>query len=584
MGTLKRFVKFYKPHLLLFSLDMLAAIIVAAADLFYPEITSNIINDYVPTGNLRLMLIWGGVLLGIYLLKAGLNYFMQYYGHIMGVRMQSDIRTDMFKHLQRLPFSYFDENKTGTIMSRIINDLMDISELAHHGPEDLFLSFITLIGAFVLLCRISIPLTLIVFAAVPFIVLFAILIRKRMTGAFKQTRIEIAEVNANVENAIAGIRVSRSYTCRDNEEKKFAYYNERFVKARSKAYKVMGEFHSSMTLFTDILYLIVLIGAGLFFYYGKINIGDFVAYLLYINSFLNPLRKLIGFFEQYQNGMTGFTRYEELMAQAQEAEKENALEPESLKGEIAFEDVSFGYAVKNEDEEDAKHMVINHLSLHIEPGHTVALVGPSGGGKTTLCHLIPRFYEVDSGKITIDGMDITDMSRMALRKNIGLVQQDVFLFTGTIRENIAYGRLDATEAEIMEAAKKANIHDYIMTLDEGYDTYVGERGVKLSGGQKQRISIARVFLKNPSILILDEATSALDNATEMLIQQSLEKLAEGRTSIVVAHRLSTVKNADEIIVLNEEGIAERVTHEELIAKGGIYAGLYQYQFKQAVTI
>ena len=583
MKTLKRFAQFYKPHLLLFTLDMIAAIIVAAADLFYPQITSNVINDYVPNGKLRQMLIWSGVLLGIYLLKAALTYFMQYYGHIMGVRMQADIRTKMFAHLQRLPFSYFDENKTGTIMSRIINDLMDISELAHHGPEDLFLSVIMLVGSFTLLCRISIPLTLLVFAVVPFIVIFAIAIRKRMNEAFTQTRVEIAEVNANVENAIAGIRVSRSYTCRDNEEQKFAKSNVRFVAARSKAYKVMGEFGAAMGLFTDVLYLVVLVGAGLFFFYDKINIGDFVAYLLYINSFLNPIRRLIGFFEQYQNGMTGFKRYEELMDQAEESEKENVLEPQSLKGEIEFHDVSFGYATRTE-EEDAKHMVIDHLSLHIEPGHTVALVGPSGGGKTTLCHLIPRFYEVDSGYITIDGMDITDMSRMALRKNIGLVQQDVFLFTGTIRENIAYGRLDASEEEIMEAAKKANIHDYIMTLDEGYDTYIGERGVKLSGGQKQRISIARVFLKNPSILILDEATSALDNATEMLIQQSLEKLAEGRTSIVVAHRLSTVKNADEIIVLNDEGIAERGTHEELLAKEGIYAGLYQYQFKQAVTL
>ena len=583
MKTLKRFAQFYKPHLLLFILDMIAATIVAAADLFYPQITSNVINDYVPNGKLRQMLIWCGVLLGIYLLKAALTYFMQYYGHIMGVRMQADIRTKMFAHLQRLPFAYFDENKTGTIMSRIINDLMDISELAHHGPEDLFLSVVMLIGSFVLLCRISIPLTILVFAIVPFIVIFALFMRKRMNDAFTQTRVEIAEVNANVENSIAGIRVSRSYTCRDNEEKKFAKSNLRFVAARSKAYKVMGEFGAAMGLITDVLYLVVLVGAGLFFFYGKINIGNFVAYLLYINSFLNPIRRLIGFFEQYQNGMTGFKRYEELMDQAEESEKENALEPDSLKGEIEFHDVSFGYAAKSGDE-DVKHMVIDHLSLHIKPGHTVALVGPSGGGKTTLCHLIPRFYEVDSGRITIDGMDITDMSRMALRKNIGLVQQDVFLFTGTIRENIAYGRLDATEEEIMEAAKKANIHDYIMTLDEGYDTYVGERGVKLSGGQKQRISIARVFLKNPSVLILDEATSALDNATEMLIQQSLEELAQGRTSIVVAHRLSTVKNADEIIVLNDEGIAERGTHEELLNKNGIYAGLYQYQFKQAATL
>ncbi len=577
MKLVRKFISYYKPHRRLFSIDIACSFLVAVCDLFYPMIAKNIINLYVPNRELRLMLVWAAVLLGIYIMKAGLNFVVQYWGHIVGVRMQADMRHDIFLHLQRLPFSFFDENKTGTIMSRIISDLQEVSELAHHGPEDLFISGIMLIGSFIMLASINLTLALIVFAVLPFMVLFAWRIRSEMNTAFRKTREEVAEVNANIETAIAGIRVSRSYTAAPHESEKFDAANERYKQARSRAYRSMGTFFSGMAFFNDFLYLVVLIAGGLFFYYGKIDAGDFAAFLLYITMFLKPINRIVSLFEQLQDGMTGFRRFHEIM-EANGEEDGGTVEATSLAGTIDFEDVSFRYLNSDAADQDAK--VISHLTMHIEHGNTVALVGPSGGGKTTLCNLIPRFYEIDSGRIAIDGIDIRDLTRYSLRKNIGIVQQDVFLFNGTIRENIAYGDLDAGEEQIIQAAKRANIHDHIMTLDEGYDTKVGERGVKLSGGQKQRIAIARVFLKNPSILILDEATSALDNATEMLIQQSLAQLAHGRTCLVVAHRLSTIKNADEIIVLTKDGVAERGTHDELLAQGGVYAELYQYQFKE----
>lgn len=574
---IKKFISYYKPHRVLFFTDMFCAFIVALCDLFYPMIAKNIINVYVPDQNLRMLLIWAAVLLGIYVLKAGLNYFIQYWGHIVGVRIQGDMRRDMFRHLQRLPFSYFDGTKTGTIMSRIINDLMDISELAHHGPEDLFLSVVMLIGSFIMLAGINLWLTCIIFAFIPLIVVFAVVLRKELQDTSRAARVEIAEVNANVETAIAGVRVSKAYTTERYENEKFNVANERYKQARGRSYRAMGKFFSGMGLFQDLLYLVVLVAGGLFFFYGWIDTGEFAAYLLYISMFLKPIQRLVNIFEQIQNGLTGFIRFEEIMQVAEEEEPENPLPVGELEGNICFDHVGFRY--QNSDEADQESRVIEDMSLRIDKGKTVALVGPSGAGKTTLCHLIPRFYELNEGKITIDGMDIREMSRYDLRRNIGMVAQDVFLFNGTIRENIAYGKLDATDEEIIEAAKKANIHDYILTMENGYDTQVGERGVKLSGGQKQRISIARVFLKDPAILILDEATSALDNATEMLIQGALEELSKGRTCIVVAHRLSTIKNADEIIVLTREGVEERGTHEELLAKDGLCASLYQYQFR-----
>lgn len=574
---IKRFIHYYKPHRKLFFADMFCALLVAICDLFYPMIAKNIINDYVPNRNLRLLLVWAVALVCIYLLKAGLNYFIQYYGHIVGVRMQSDMRRDMFQKLQKLPFSYFDENKTGTVMSRMINDLMDISELAHHGPENLFLSLILLVGSFVILCTINPLLTLIVYAALPFIIFFTVKMRRDMHIAFKRTREEIAEVNANIENAISGIRVSRAYTADKQETEKFELCNGRFVQARSAAYRVMARFFSGMDLCMDMLYVIVLVTGGIFFFQEWIDVGEFAVFLLYINMFLNPVKKLIQFFEQFQNGMSGFERFEQIMTESEEPITGSEIELPKLSGDIDFRHVNFRYKTDNSDQS----LVLKDLSLHIPQGKTIALVGPSGGGKTTLCHLIPRFYEISAGSITIGEHDIREISRYALRKNIGIVAQDVFLFTGTVRDNIAYGKPDASEEEIISAAKKANIHDTVMTMENGYDTYIGERGVKLSGGQKQRISIARAFLKNPPILILDEATSALDNATEMMIQKSLEKLSQNRTSIIVAHRLSTIKNADEIVVITDDGIKEQGTHQQLLDKGGIYAELYAYQFAES---
>lgn len=573
---LKRFARYYKPHLRLFIIDIICALIVAICNLVYPRLAGTIVDTYVPEKNIKMILILGGVLLGIYILKCFINYVIQYWGHIVGVRIQADMRRDMFKKLQKLPFSYYDENKTGHITSRLVNDLMDISELAHHGPEDIFLSAVTLAGAFIMLSLTNIYLALIAFAIIPFIIVFASKTRVKQRQAFKEMRIQTGEINAEVESAIAGIRVSKAYVSEEHELVKFQKSNARFQKARAGAYKQMGIFHSGMGLFTDLLYLIVLIAGGIFYANQIISDGEFTSFILYIMMLINPIKTLVNVYEQIQSGMTGFARFIEVMDTKEEEDKENAIEVDDFKHDISFENVSFTY--RHDDEE--KENVLSNLSFSVEKGKTVALVGPSGGGKSTICHLIPRFYEIDDGRITFDGIDIKDIKRKSLRNQIGIVAQDVFLFAGTIKENIAYGNLTASEEEIIQAAKKANIHDFIMALDKGYDTYVGERGVLLSGGQKQRISIARAFLKNPNILILDEATSALDNMTEMQIQNALSDLAQGRTTIVVAHRLSTVKTADEIIVLTGDGIVERGTHEQLVKNNGLYAELYQYQFRE----
>lgn len=574
---IKEFIRYYKPHKRLFFFDMLCSFLIAMCDMFYPLITKNIINNYVPNRNLRLLAVWSGVLLLIYAFKAVLNYIVSYWGHIVGVRMQGDMRRDMFIHLQKLPFSFFDENKTGQVMSRLMNDLFDVSELAHHGPEDIFISGVMFIGSFIALSGINLRLTLIIYAFIPFIILVAVKLRKRMRKAFAEMRAEVAEVNANVETAVSGVRVSRAYTSEKHEVEKFNAANALFIAARSRAYKAMGTFNSVMTLSTDILYLVALVAGGLCFYFGfsdpsnpfAVDSGEFTAFILYMAMLLKPINRIISLFEQLQNGMTGFARFREIMECPVEEDAPDAVALDNVRGEIDFEDVSFSYPVG-----DTGKNVLHSLSLHIPCGKTVALVGPSGGGKSTLCSLIPRFYEVDSGRITLDGVDITKIKRESLRRSIGIVAQDVFLFNGTIRENIAYGDPDAPEGAIEDAAKQAGIHDYIMSLEKGYDTAVGERGINLSGGQKQRISIARAFLKNPPVLILDEATSALDNVTEMQIQDSLSQLAKGRTVIVVAHRLTTVRSADEILVMTSDGIAERGTHESLLAAGGIYSDLY----------
>ncbi len=568
---LKSFIHYYKPHWKLFVFDMVCALVAASCDLMYPVISRNIINTYIPDKNLRLILTWCVALLVIYLMQAIMQYFMQYQGHVVGVRMQADMRRDVFEHLQKLPFSYFDEHKTGVIMSRIVNDLMDISEFAHHGPEDLFISLVSVVGSFIILCTINIPLTLITFAVLPFLILFVVKKRTAMTIAFRKNRIEIAEVNASLENSIAGVRVARAFTGEQEEAKKFDENNQRYVTVRERAYRVMAEFFSGTNFLTSLMNVVVLTGGGYCVYRGVINVGDMVAYMLFINMFVNPIKKLIQFVEMFQNAITGYTRFQELMNIEVEQEEPDAVDLKDVRGEITFDNVSFQY--------DEGKEVLSNISMTFPQGEMVAIVGPSGGGKTTLCHLIPRFYEITQGSICIDGQDIRKVTRRSLRSKIGIVQQDVFLFTGTIFDNIAYGKLGASREEVYEAAKKANIHDYIMSLPEGYDTFVGERGVKLSGGQKQRISIARVFLKNPPILILDEATSALDNVTENYIQDSLDELCKNRTTIVVAHRLSTIKNADEIIVMDRDGIQERGTHTQLLEKdNGIYRELYEAQF------
>lgn len=566
----RKFISYYKPHWKMFSLDMLCALLVSGCDLFYPNITGNIIGEYIPNRQIRLLLIWGAALLGIFILKAGLNYFIQFYGHCVGVRMQADMRREIFAHMQKLPFSFFDSNKTGSIMSRIVNDLMDVSELAHHGPENLFVSAVMLIGSFIILCQINLWLTLGIFALIPLLILVAVKMRNRMGKAFTKTREEIAGVNASLENSISGIRVAKAFTSSEHEAEKFEENNHSFQRAREFAYRTMAEFHSSMGLLTDLLNLAVMVGGGLFCYFGTISVSEFVKYILYINLFLTPIRQIINFIEQFQNGMSGFKRYIEILNVVPEPETPGAVDVQNVEGSIRFQNVSFTYGEGKE--------ILSNVNLEIPKGKTVAFVGPSGSGKTTLCHLIPRFYDITAGEIDIDGRDIRTFTYESLRRNVGIVQQDVFLFTGTIWDNIAYGNFSASDEEIIEAAKLANIHDFVMELPDRYDTYIGERGVKLSGGQKQRISIARLFLKNPPILILDEATSALDNATELLIQDALDRLSRNKTTLVVAHRLSTIKNADTIVVLTDQGIMEKGSHEELMQSDGLYKQLYESQF------
>ncbi|MGY0395551.1 ABC transporter ATP-binding protein [Fusobacterium sp. SYSU M8A802] len=562
---LSKFISYYRPYKKLFFMDLLVATVSALCDLVYPMITRNVVNVVIPNREFRFIIVFGVVLLGIYLIKMLCAYWMQYWGHLVGVGMQADMRRDVYEHLQKLPVKYFDNNQTGNIMSRIVNDLQDISELAHHGPEDLFISFFMIVGSFIVLLKINVALTMIVFCILPIIIWYSMYKRKKLLASFMKTRVETGDINAKLQNSISGIRVSKAFVIDEDEKERFEEGNQKFVQAKSYSYKVMAEYTAGVGFFTDLLDYSVLIVGAIFTYNGKINIGDFLAYLLYIKIFTQPIKRLIAFVEQYQNGMSGFKRFMEIIEVDREKDRKDAKDLENISGEITFENVSFSHENKK---------VFDNINLNIAQGRMLALVGPSGGGKTTLCNLIPRFYNVDSGDIKIDGKSIYDVKVDSLRRNIGIVQQDVFLFTGTIKENILIGKTDATDEEVIEAAKKANIHDLIMEMPEGYDTNVGERGTKLSGGQKQRIAIARIFLKNPPILILDEATSALDNITERLIQKSLEELCKGRTTIVVAHRLSTIQAADEIIVLTDNGIQERGTHKELLESKGFYYKLH----------
>ena len=568
---LKRFISYYRPHKLIFTLDMLASLLVALVGIVYPIITREMLNELIPNKQYRMIVFAGIGLLLLYVVRMLLNFFIQYYGHVMGVRMQAQMRSDMFRHLEKLPYSFYDNHETGKIMSRMTNDLMDISELAHHGPENLLISSISVIVSFVYLSTINIWLTLIIFACVPFLILIAATLRKRMRDAFMESRVSTAQINASLESSISGIRVTKAFTNSDKEEEKFEEGNGMFVSARRKAYKAMGQFHSGTSFITDIFNVIILIAGGLFLYNGSIDFGDYSAFIVSVNLFISPVMTLINFMEQYQTGVTGFERFVEIMDQAPEEDTPGAVDIGTVEGDIEFRHVSYRYEDSNP--------VLDDLSLHVKKGQTYALVGPSGGGKTTICHLIPHFYDCVDGEIFIDGKELHTVTMASVRRNIGIVQQDIYLFNASIRDNILYGRLDATEEEVIEAAKRANIHDYIMTLENGYETVIGERGVRLSGGQKQRLSIARVFLKNPPILILDEATSALDNTTEILIQQALDELCKGRTTIVVAHRLSTIKHADEIAVIADGKIVEQGDHETLMESGGMYAELYSLQFR-----
>lgn len=569
---LKKFISYYKPYRKLFALDMSCAFLIAAIDLAFPLIARQFINDIIPNGKLRIFYIFIIALLILAVVRAVLNYIIDYWGHIVGTRMERDMRRELFEHLQTLSFDYFDNVKTGHLMSRIVNDLREISELAHHGPEDLFISLIMLIGSFIILTTIEWRLTLIIYSFLPLLIWYATLKRKKMTAAFRSVRKRIANVNAQLENSISGIRVAKSFTNEEYEIEKFDEGNREFNRSREFAYKAMAEFFAGIFFLSNILNIITLSVGGFFVYRGYINTGDLVAYLLYINFFLQPIRKLTNFTQQFQNGMTGFERFVEIMkVKASIVDKEDAVTLKEVKGKIEFKNVAFKYSEEK--------FVLSNINLIINPGETMALVGPSGGGKTTLCQLIPRFYEVTKGEILIDGINIKDIKIKSLRENIGMVQQDIFLFTGTIKENILYGKPDAKNTEVVTAAKNANIHDFILSLPERYDSYIGEKGIKLSGGQKQRISLARAFLKNPAILILDEATSALDSEAEIIIQQALEKLTMDRTVLVIAHRLSTIKNANEIVVLTDEGIKEKGDHDKLIAKDRLYSKLYNAQFR-----
>ncbi len=549
-----------------------ASLLVALSGIVYPVVTRTMLHDLIPNRQYRMIVIYGLSLLVIYLVRMGLNFFIQYKGHMMGTQMQAAMRSDLFTHLEKLPFSFFDEHETGKIMSRMTTDLFDITELAHHGPENLIITSISVIVSFAYLMHINVMLSIIVFLVVPFLIGVSNYMRTRMRSAFTRSRQATAVINASLENSISGIRVTKAFTNSAKETEKFEHGNTLFKEASRDAYKAMGQFHSGTTFITDIFNVVILIAGGLFLYDGKITFADYSAFIVSINLFLGPVNTLIRFMEQYQSGVAGFERFVEVLEMKPEMDRDGAKDVPRLKGEIEFDDVTFAY--------DGEHDVLKNIDMKIKPGQTFALVGPSGGGKTTICHLIPHFYQVEKGRILLDGMDIRDITMESLRRNIGIVQQDIYLFNASIRDNILYGRLDATEEEVVEAAKRANIHDYIMTLEEGYDTVIGERGVRLSGGQKQRLCIARVFLKNPPMLILDEATSALDNTTEIMIQQALDELCKGRTTLVVAHRLSTIKNADAIAVISDGRILEQGTHDELLQTGGLYSQLYYQQFRE----
>ena len=575
-GKWKKFLSYYKPYKKMFAADMFFACMGAGVTLVIPLIIRYITNDVIYrelSESLHMILTLTIVMAALIILECYCNYFIAYYGHIMGAKMEYNMRNEIFAHYQKLSFSFYDNQKVGQLMSRVTNDLFDISELFHHGPEDLVTSIIKLIGSFSILLSVNWRLALTAFAIVPVMLAYAFYFNVKMKRAFVKNRARIADINAQIEDNLSGIRVVKSFANEDMEMDKFKAGNDRFVESKKESYKYMGLYHSGLGAFTTLISVIVIATGAVFITKDLITITDLITFLLYINNFTEPIKKLISFTEQFQNGASGYTRFLEILEIHPDIEDApNALELKNAKGDITFENVSFHY-------EENSETVLSDLNLHVNAGEYIALVGTSGVGKSTLCSLIPRFYDVSGGRILIDGRDIRDFTVKSLRNNIGIVQQDVYLFTGSVMDNIRYGRPDATEAEIVAAAQNANAHEFIMNLPEGYDTNIGQRGIKLSGGQKQRLSIARVFLKNPPILIFDEATSALDNESERVVQESLEKLAKGRTTFVIAHRLSTIRNAQKILVLTENGIAESGTHRELLEKNGIYAELYNMQFQ-----
>ncbi|MGL1893181.1 MAG: ABC transporter ATP-binding protein/permease [Spirochaetaceae bacterium] len=570
--VLNRFIQYYIPHKKIFFIDITCALFIALIELTYPAATRYILQNVLPESNMPKLFIILGILLFLYIILAGLTFVVNYWGHIMGVYMESDMRRDLFTHMQKLPFKFYDNNRTGELMSRVVNDLNEVSELSHHGPEDIFLSVIMLVGSFIYLVQVEWHLAVIIFCfMIPTILWFTITRRKSLSKSWSKVREKMGEINSSLENSIAGIRVARAFTNEKQEKAKFKESNYKFRGAKRGAYKAMSLYQTGVTFLMTLLNVIVLAVGGVMVSKGTIDIPDLLAFMLYIGLVTHPIKMFTGFTQQYQKGMAGFKRFCEIIdVEPDIIDSEGAVKLKKAKGDIILENISFSY--------DDENHILKNISLEVTAGQTVAIVGPTGAGKTTLCHLIPRFYELGTGKITVDGISIKDITLESLRKSVGLVQQDVFLFTGTVKDNILYGKPDATNDELIDAAKRAEIDEFVMSLENGYDTWIGEKGILLSGGQKQRIAIARAFLKNPPILILDEATSALDNQTERKIQKALEELSRGRTSLVIAHRLSTVVHADKIVVLTSEGIEDQGTHEELFERDGLYKNLYNSQF------